>query len=208
MKKASLLLLIFVSLTAFTCENETLDFEVEEAVTTNDPTNPSNPSDPSGGSGIVGTWRTDSFSADITSSATFVGITTNIESTMEGINIDYTVTFDANGNFTTEGSYDIATTVTTQGFTDSYTYNVGDVSGTGTYETQQPNIISFSGGFYELNVSGVDTSTFQDEQQEGQYSISADGQTLTITQNLQVTQEDQGVTSTTSVNSISTYTRI
>jgi hypothetical protein len=74
MKKASLLLLIFVSLTAFTCENEVLDPAAEEAVNTNTPTNPGSSGNPADPTSLVGTWRTDSFSANITSSATFFGV--------------------------------------------------------------------------------------------------------------------------------------
>jgi hypothetical protein len=127
---------------------------------------------------------------------------------MEGQNINYTVTFTDAGTFATEGSYDIATSVTSQGITQSYTYSVDDVSGVGNYETEQPNIIRLSGGFYDIAVDGVDTSALQDEQQEGEYSISADGQTLIITQNIQETLVEEGLESTTTISSTSTYTRM
>lgn len=211
MKKASLLLLIFISLTAFTCENEGLDTNLEtETTNPNDPTNPTNPTDPTNPSdptSIVGTWRAASLDAATESSITSFGITVSVTSSIVGENLDYTVTFTDNDTFSTNGSYDITSTVVTPDETNTFTQSYTNVSGNGTYEITGANMMTVSGAFYDLQVDGVDTSAIADMPQELQYTLSADGQTLTFVQDQQQTDVASGVEIVTTVSATSVFTR-
>ncbi|PTX60891.1 hypothetical protein C8N46_10547 [Kordia periserrulae] len=200
MKKASLLLLIFISLTAFTCENEALDFEAEEAVNSNTNTNPAL---------IVGTWQAVSLEATAESTITIAGVSTQSLSTIQGSNMDYRVILEENGMFTSEGSYDLITTVTADGVPpQTYTYPIESVEGSGTYQITG-NMISFSNSFYDLQVGGTGTTTGQDSTPtQSEYSISADGQTLTIIQNDTQTQSEQGIEITANISGVSVFTRL
>jgi hypothetical protein len=210
MKKASLLVLIFISLSAFTCENEALDDGVEEAIITNnqtetDPTNPTNPTDPTS---IVGTWRAVSLVAGTVSSITVVNLTTNVTSDIEGENLDYTVTFTDNETFTTNGDYDVTSTVNVDGEPPATnTQNYTNVMGSGTYEITGANMMTVGGAFYDLQVDGVDTSAIADMPQELLYTLSGDGQTLTFVQDQQQSETVSGILIVTSVSSTSVFTR-
>lgn len=211
MKKLSILLVIFVSLTAFTCENEGLDPDLETQTTQpedpNNPTNPTNPTTPSDPTSLVGTWRAVSLDASTESSITSFGITVTVTSAIIGENLDYTVTFTDSGTFTTNGSYDITSTVMTPDETATATQSYTNVSGNGTYELTGTNLITVSGAFYDLQVDGVDTSAIADMPQEAQYTLSADGQTLTFVQDQQQLEEVDGITIETTVASTSVFTR-
>ena len=211
MKKLSILLVIFVSLTAFTCENERLDPDLEIETTQpedpNNPTNPTNPTTPSDPTSLVGTWRAVSLDAATESSITSFGITVTVTSAIVGENLDYTVTFTDSGTFTTNGSYDITSTVMTPDETATATQSYTNVSGNGTYELTGTNLITVSGAFYDLQVDGVDTSAIADMPQEAQYTLSADGQTLTFVQDQQQLDEVDGITIETTVASTSVFTR-
>jgi hypothetical protein len=211
MKKASLLLLIFISLTAFTCENEPLDAGVEEAISTNnptDPTNPTNPTNPTDPTSIVGIWRAVSFEASVESSITVLGLSTNVTSDTNGSNLDYTVTFTDNNTFATNGSYDVTSTVNVDGEPPATsTQNYDNVMGTGTYELTGANMITVDGAFYNLSVDGIDTSAIADAPQEAQYTISADGLTLTFIQDQQELQNLDGIEISTTILATSIFTR-
>ncbi|EDP95300.1 hypothetical protein U8527_15885 [Kordia algicida OT-1] len=212
MKKLSFLLVIFISLTAFTCENEALDDGVEEAIVENptnpnNPTNPSDPSNPSDPTSIVGTWSAVSLDAGTESSVTVGDLTTSATSVITGENLDYTVTFTDNETFSTQGNYDITYTVTTPDETATSTQNYTNVSGTGTYEITGANMMTVGGAFYDLQVDGLDTSAIADMPQELQYTLSADGQTLTFVQDQQEVQDVEGIVVSTTVTSTSVFTR-
>lgn len=217
MKKASLLLLIFISLTAFTCENEALDDGLEETINTTNPTDPTSPTDPvnptdptnpSDPSSIVGTWRAVSLVAGTVSSVTVADLTTNVTSDIVGENLNYTVTFTDTNTFTTNGDYDVTSTVNVDGEPPATsTQNYSNVTGSGTYELTGANMMTIGGAFYDLQVDGVDTSAIADMPQELIYSLSADGQTMTFIQDQQETQDVTGIVITTTVASTSVFTR-
>ncbi|MEM6686754.1 MAG: hypothetical protein AAF617_13305 [Bacteroidota bacterium] len=198
MKRTSLLLLIFISLTAFTCENETLDFEVEEAVSPGAVNNPGT---------IVGTWRAVSLDADIQTATTIIGITTNAITDIVGENLDYTVTFTED-SYISQGSYSVSVSTSFDGMAPVTSSQASDnVSESGTYQNTGPNTMLLDNPFYTLSVPGVDTSAVTGEQQELQYTLSADGQTLTFVQNQQDTQSLVGFDISVSVISTSVFTR-
>ncbi|WP_298512934.1 hypothetical protein [uncultured Kordia sp.] len=203
MKKASLLLLIFISLTAFTCENEALDPETEETANANNNNN-NNTDDPTS---IIGTWQAVSFSANAEISVDVAGLPTTMMQS-SGSNLNYTVTFNSDNTFATEGSYDVTSTVSVADITQTNTSSVTDVMGDGTYEITSNNTMTISGAFYDLQVDGIDTDALATSPQEAQFTISADGQTLTFQQDPQtITSVSQGIETTSVVSSNSVFTR-
>ncbi|AXG72034.1 hypothetical protein KORDIASMS9_04296 [Kordia sp. SMS9] len=198
MKKASLLLLIFVSLCAFTCENEVLDADIDQSATIN-----------TGGSSasLIGTWRAVSLDADIQTATTLLGFSTTVDSDVVGTDLDYTLTFTED-TYTATGSYVISMTTSFNGESPMTTTQGGDVTTeSGTYENVGPTTMILDEPFYTFSVPGADTSGVTGEPQELEYSISADGQTLTFVQNQQDVQSLEGIEISVSVMSTSVFTR-
>ncbi|OMP30584.1 hypothetical protein [Mangrovimonas sp. DI 80] len=188
MKKLGMLLSLFVLLSAFTCENEPIDTElanIEEDVAN---------------SQLSGDWNTVSFNATMSTSTGMGGMNMDVEAVMEAVNMDYVVTFTAN-SFTSAGSYDIETDLTVNGIDNgTTTSSLTDVDGNGNYSTSG-NTITFDGSLFELEVDGLDTSALG-EAQTGQYTLTNNGQTLTITQSQDLSQSQQGVQVTSTVESV------
>ena len=184
MKKSLLpFLSLFILLSAFTCENEPLDYDQESIDSINNSNNSSNNAD------LVGTWDLVSFDVDMTSSfdpGTGMMITDLI---VESTEVDYQVTFTAT-NFNTEGWYSYNTQIETAGMIINDSYTMEDVTGSGTYTTDG-NQMTTQGSFFEFTFEGMDDSLFDDEQ-TGTYEISADGQTLTFTQDETTVNTDAG----------------
>ncbi|MCH2194298.1 hypothetical protein [Kordia sp.] len=198
MKKTSLLLLIFISLTAFTCENEALDDGVEETANTNNTNNPGT---------LLGTWRAVSLEADIQTTTTILGIPISTTGTITGVDLDYTVTFTENtyvatGDYSIESSFSIAgeaPTTTTQSLTDQ--------TNSGNYEDVGNNTIVTNDPFFTITTPGVDTSAITGEPQQLTYQLSADGQTLTFVQDQQEIQTQDGIEYSVDVSSVSVFSR-
>lgn len=184
MKKSLLpFLSLFILLSAFTCENEPLDYDQESIDSINNSNNSSNNAD------LVGTWDLVSLDLDMTSSfdpGTGMMITDLI---VESTEVDYQVTFTAT-NFNTEGWYSYNTQIETAGMIINDSYTMEDVTGSGTYTTDG-NQMTTQGSFFEFTFEGMDDSLFDDEQ-TGTYEISADGQTLTFTQDETTVNTDAG----------------
>nr|WP_321234280.1 hypothetical protein [uncultured Psychroserpens sp.] len=189
MKKLSYLFCLFILLSAFTCDDEALegDFVSDNANSDTE---------------LIGQWSTLTFEADISTSTEFAGQSFETEILVEGENFDYIVTFSETG-YTTNGSYDLTSTTSINGeaslpLTDSYS----NVSGQGTY-TIQGNTMLIDGSFFE--VDGMDV---QGGEQSANYSISADGQILTITQDEEIIDNSNGASVISHVISTSTYQKI
>lgn len=184
MKKSLLpFLSLFILLSAFTCENEPLDYDQESIDSINNSNNSSNNAD------LVGTWDLVSLDLDMTSSfdpGTGMMITDLI---VESTEVDYQLTFTAT-NFNTEGWYSYNTQIETAGMIINDSYTMEDVTGSGTYTTDG-NQMTTQGSFFEFTFEGMDDSLFDDEQ-TGTYEISADGQTLTFTQDETTVNTDAG----------------
>ena len=184
MKKSLLpFLSLFILLSAFTCENEPLDYDQESINSINNSNNSSNNAD------LVGTWDLVSLDLDMTSSfdpGTGMMITDLI---VESTEVDYQLTFTAT-NFNTEGWYSYNTQIETAGMIINDSYTMEDVTGSGTYTTDG-NQMTTQGSFFEFTFEGMDDSLFDDEQ-TGTYEISADGQTLTFTQDETTVNTDAG----------------
>jgi len=195
MKKSLLpFLSLFILLSAFTCENEPLEGEYEALDFSN--TGSNNNTGGSSGSGsssnsadLIGTWNLVSFDLDMTNSfdpGTGMMVTDLI---VESTEVDYQVTFTAT-NFNTEGWYSYNTQIETAGMVLNDSYTMEDVTGSGTYTTDG-NQMTTQGSFFEFTFEGMDDSMF-DEEQTGTYEISADGQTLTFSQDETTVNTDAG----------------
>lgn len=195
MKKSLLpFLSLFILLTAFTCENEPLEGEYEALDFSN--TGSNNNTGGSSGSGsssnsadLIGTWNLVSFDLDMTNSfdpGTGMMVTDLI---LESTEVDYQVTFTAT-NFSTEGSYSYDTQIETAGMVLNDSYTMENVSGSGTYSANGSEMTT-QGSFFEFTFEGMDDSMF-DEEQTGSYEISADGQTLTFSQDETTVNTDAG----------------
>ncbi|WMI67171.1 hypothetical protein [Mangrovimonas sp. YM274] len=189
--KLTNLFALAILLSAFTCENEPLDSEISGV----DGNNTGN-----SGASLVGDWTTVSFNATMNTSTGMGGMNMEVDAAMEGVNMDYIVTF-TNNTFSTNGSYDIETDLTVNGMDNgTTTSSLSDVNGTGNYSTSG-NTITFDGSLFDLEVDGIDTSALG-EAQSGEYSLSNNGQTLTITQAQDINQSQQGVQVTSTVESV------
>lgn len=194
MKKYSKLSVLFLALFVLvlsSCENEAL-----EGFDSND----GNPFTNS----LIGTWALSDFDVTVNNTSDVGG--TSIESNVEidGFNPNYNLTFAAN-TFTTNGSYSYNTVVTVNGQTNTDSYTLDNVTGAGVYSTNG-NEMTVDGSFFEFTFQGMDLSELGGEQTVN-YAISADGQTLTFTQNTTETNSSGGSTTTSIVNATSVWTK-
>jgi hypothetical protein len=193
MKKLSFLFSLFVLLTAFTCENEPLEGDFINEEISND-----NPS-------LIGTWTLVDFSADINSVSSFGGIDFVLDFSTQAVSADYELTFTAS-NYTVFGDYELASSTTFDGETTTYTDSYTDVSGAGVYSTQG-NLMTVDGSFFEFDLEGAPMEVAQGEQ-TAQFELSADGQTLTFSQDEVQTLNEAGSQTTTSTVSISVWQKV
>ncbi|WP_299336170.1 hypothetical protein [uncultured Psychroserpens sp.] len=197
MKKISYLLCLFVLLSAFTCENEPLEGDfVNEDI-----------DNPGGGGDVtlVGTWALVDFTADINTQTSFGGIDFVVDFLTEATDSDYILEFTET-SYTVNGDYELTSSTTVNGETTSYTDSYTDVSGSGVYSTDG-NEMTVDGSFFELDVDGVEMEVLQGEQ-TATYELSADGQTLTFSQNDVETQNEGGAETTTIIVSESVWQKV
>lgn len=167
MKKLGYLLSLFILLSAFTCEDEPIDSNI-------------NPNANNNSNELVGQWRALEFSGTSHIESEIMGISINQDMEFEGANMDYILTLDGS-NFSAEGDYDVVSTTTMDGQTfGPSTQSMTNVTGGGTYTTSG-NTITLDGALYEFDMmDGVDTAS--SGPQTANYSLSANGQILTIVQ--------------------------
>ncbi len=196
MKKLSYLFTLFILLTAFTCENEAL--EGEFANDENPIVGDSNPD-------LVGSWVLLEMNADITSTTDFQGINFTSEFSVAINESDYILNF-SESNYTVEGDYQLDVSTTVNGETSTYTDSYTDVQGSGTYSTSG-NVMTVDGSFIEFTFDGMPMDVAQGEQSVN-YTLSADGQTLTFNQNEVQNTNEGGVAATTETISTSVWQRL
>lgn len=192
MKKIVSLFCLFTLLTAFTCENEPLDNGIDLT-------------DSSNNNALVGTWDLTDFDVTLGSTTSFSGesfITDiDIESTEENYVLNLTPS-----NFTTNGSYSYDTNIVVNGETfSSEPYTLENVSGSGSYSING-NEMTIDGSFFEFEFEGAEETSLSGEQTVT-FSVSADGQTLTFTQDETTSQTDPttGTVTTSTTNSTSIW---
>ncbi|WP_178991426.1 hypothetical protein [Winogradskyella schleiferi] len=194
MKKIVSLFCLFTLLTAFTCENEPLDNGIDLT-------------DSSNNNALVGTWDLTDFDVTLGSTTSFSGesfITDiDIESTEENYVLNLTPS-----NFTTNGSYSYDTNIVVNGETfSSEPYTLENVSGSGSYSVNG-NEMTIDGSFFEFEFEGAEETSLSGEQTVT-FSVSADGQTLTFTQDETTSQTDPttGTVTTSTTNSTSIWAK-
>ena len=151
---------------------------------------------------LVGVWEAQSFDFSLESSTEFNGMTFSTSASGEGTSIDYVLTLTEN-EFMTSGEYTYDVNVVTNGQSAESSISLTDVSGDGTYTTLD-DVITTNGAFFEFEFEGQDLSGLQGETSA---TFSLNGNTLTFTQNETISTEDQGVITTSVVQSTSTWTR-
>lgn len=187
------LLLVLISLAYTACDNEPLEGFEEEG---------NNPF----GNSLVGTWALVDFDVSVVSTTEVGGISVESSSLVDGLpNPDYNLTFTNDAFFTT-GSYGYTATTTVNGITNSQDLFLENVTGAGTY-TATNTELTIDGSFFTIEFQGMDFSELQGEQTIN-YSISADGQTLTFIQDTTEVNSAGGATSTSTVTGSSTWTKI
>lgn len=187
---------VVIALFSFnSCDNEPLEGEFSNSVNNGGNNNNGNGNGNNNGGNnsedIVGEWTTISFNANTIATTTFNGVAIVSDSDITGQNLNYNITF-TNSQFQTSGSYDARVITEVDGNvisddTSSYT----NVSGSGDYTTNG-NIMNLNGSFFELEIDGVDTSSFE-ENQTLTFQLSSDGQRLTFTQNEERTENQMGI---------------
>lgn len=191
MKKITFLLSCFILLSAFTCEDEPLDSDIDPAIPST-----SNNSD------IIGDWDMIEFSATISSSVDMGGETSEIFIVAEGEEFDYVVSFDG-VNYTTQGDYIITTTTSVDGVslgTDTTPYS--NVMSSGFYLIDD-TVMTIDGSFMEID----GTEFGSGDPQTSNFNLSADGQTLTFIQDEQQTQVEGGFDTVVTITSTTVLQR-
>ncbi len=199
MKKLGILFSIFMLLTAFTCENEPLEGDfVSEEIDNNDNNN--------NNASLVGTWALVEFNADITSTTTFDGGEFVLDFSTELVSADYNLVFTET-DYTVSGDYELMSTTIVNGeLNDSYTDAYTDVFGEGVYSTNG-NVMTINGSFLDFEVDGMPAAV-DDVDQDADFTLSADGQTLTFFQDEEQLQEDNNLDASTVINSSSVWQKL
>lgn len=160
----------------------------------------------SGESQFVGTWKADSFSADVSSVSSIIGQagqSTSVD--IEGVNMDYTVELNESPmNFTTSGSYDIEGEVIAASITQPINDSYDNVTGSGTYRIEGDSLFTV-GAFFDVEVNGISTAIAQGETAS---MITLVDSKMVIEQ--EVTTEDSpipGFTTTTTIISRSVWSK-
>ncbi|MDH7913784.1 hypothetical protein [Winogradskyella sp. SYSU M77433] len=195
MKRLISLFCLFTLLTAFTCENEPLDSDVQTNVT-----------NPNPDINLIGTWDLVEFSTTLGNTMEFAGQTIVSDLDITGTEYNYTLEFTEN-SYTTNGSYSYVASVLFDGVEmSSEPYTLESVSGNYSIDG---NEMTVDGQFFEFSYEGeVDSSAFEGEQ-TATYELSDDGQTLTFVQDEVIVTEDSttGTVVTSNVSGTSVWQR-
>ena len=187
MKKLLFYLPVFIFLTAFTCDDEPLDSDIDTSFNT-----------PNTGF-FTGDWEAVTFDTMVTTLTDFDGQEFTSVSDIEGENFDYIISF-ASDTYTTSGSYDLKVVVSINGEAQNETVqSYENVSGFGSYSVNG-NTMTVSGTFFEYEFDGMESSALGGEQ-EAEFVLSDNGQTMTFNQNQEIIQNAGGIQTVTTVTS-------
>ncbi len=192
LKPITLLAFSIFVITFISCDNEPLDSGLTER---NDNTN-----------AFIGDWEIVTFETETATEITFMGQTTTSDTEIDGLDMDYIVTFTEN-TFTTAGDYSMHLILTLNGMEmQNLIQSYNNVSGSGYYSTDG-NILTTDGSFFEFEFQGVDTSEYSGPQTI-QFAFSNGGQTLTTLQQQEISENQGGIETTTIVNSITVLNKL
>lgn len=201
MKKLGFLCCLFVLLTAFTCENESIDSDLlNQEFQDNDDDNDSDDN-----TSLLGDWELIEFSSDITTESDVNGVVFDSNFVSEATDSDYILTFEQS-TYSVSGDYDLVTTSTFDGETTTYTDSYNNVNGSGIYSTNG-NIMTVDGTFVEFDVDGMPQDTAGEEQM-AEFDLSDDGQTLTFAQDEVQVQNQPGISVTIHIISTSVWQKL
>lgn len=177
------------------CDNESIDDALLDLV--DQPGGPGNTS-------LVGDWMLQSLDYNGTTTTTAAGLTISSDFVGASANENFDVTFNADGTFITNGSYDIVLTATTQGITttDTQTITGGSV---GNY-TATSSTLTTTTALFAYNVD-VTSGTDPTQPQTSDYVLSPDGQTMTFDYTYNETINQAGATVVISVTGTTVLVR-
>lgn len=153
---------------------------------------------------FVGIWDAVSFNADVNSTTVVAGQSIVSESSFEGQNMNYVLTFQ-DTDWTTMGNYDLQTRVSSGGVVVSdqvVSYN--NIEGQGTYSTT-PTEITVDGSLFTLSVNGMNVGDTGGPSTAA-YTFNGPDE-FSINQNETMTSTTNGVTTTSIVMSTSVWRR-
>ncbi|NRB83567.1 MAG: hypothetical protein HRU49_07310 [Winogradskyella sp.] len=194
MKKSLALMCLFSLLTAFTCENESLDDNIDTSSNTNN-------------NDLMGSWNLLELEASVSSSISFQGQELSSEVYILSTDVAYVLSF-TQSNFSTEGGYSYTADIVANGMEfPGESYTIDNVMGSGAYSTNG-NEMTIDGSFFEFSFEDIDFSQLQGEQTLN-FQISEDGQMLTFFQDETTTETDvaTGSTTTSVISSTSSWSR-
>ena len=194
MKKITALLSFLILLTAFTCEDEPLDYALVLGASLSS-------------SELIGEWQLLNFDIETTTVSDIAGMNMETNIIVESTDVDYNLVFSGS-SFNTSGSYGYNSTVSVNddaSISDSYVLE--NISGSGTYSVSG-NQITVNGQFFEFSLDGVDDSVLNDEEQTATFQFSDDGNILTFSQSSSETNNTGGFEVNIISNSTSTWERV
>jgi len=208
MRKVLVFFPILIFLFAFTCENESLDedIQVDLPPVTDPGTDPgTNPGE--GSDVLVGTWELVELTFDFSTSADFEGQI--IESDIVGTitESDFSIVFSET-TFNGSGSYTYDISGSANGVDIPLTtYTLNSVNSNGNYSVEE-NTITADGQFYEFDFGNqIETGAF-DGPQSANFELSNDGNTLSFSQDETTVNTDNGVETTITTISNSVYQKV
>ncbi|OBX21114.1 MULTISPECIES: hypothetical protein [Bizionia] len=196
LKSFTLLSLSIFFITFTACDNEPLDRGL----------NTLNSSNNTNSSSFIGDWEIVSFETETDTEITFMGETNTSNNDIVGLDMNYIVSFTEN-TFETAGDYSMHLITSFNGSVlQEQTETYSNVSGSGTY-TVSGNTLTTDGAFFEFEFQDVDMSDYAGEQTV-QYAFSNGGQTLTIIQTQEISEDQGGIESTTLVYSVTIMNKL
>jgi hypothetical protein len=166
MKKLLALMCLFSLLTAFTCENESLDDNIDTSSNTNN-------------NDLIGSWNLLEFDASVSSSTSFQGQEFSSEVVILSTDVAYVLTF-TQSNFNTEGGYSYTADIVANGMEFPGEPNtIDNVTGSGAYSTNG-NEMTIDGSFFEFTFEGMDFSQLQGEQTVTETDVATGSTTTSV----------------------------
>lgn len=152
---------------------------------------------------LAGIWEAQSFDLSSETSFEVNGVATSTTTAVTSASVDYELTL-TDSDFMTTGGYSYNVNAQSNGMAViDTTLSVSNVTGQGSYTTSG-DVLTTNGSFFEFEFDGADLSAI-DGPASSNFSI--DGNTLTLTQDQEMTMETGGITSVTTILSTSIWTR-
>lgn len=153
---------------------------------------------------LEGDWTATSVTASVKTTTEIAGFEFVATTNVEGENLNYDLSFTSN-TFETSGSYTARTNSVINGIGQpEMVTNITDIMGSGSY-TSTDTELTTQGPFFTFDSNGMSSTASEDEQTVS-YNINSSG-ILEFMQNETTVTSDAGSTSTTIIESRSTFRR-